>query len=390
LSASEEQLKPGINVLTIKYFIREDDNVVELTHDVLAPIIKTDREKRRKEIATAIERKTARKRAFIILLIFFIAGAVTYYLVTKKAKADQVTAEQERAAAVIEKNLAISKTDSVNQVREKMQDSIKKYDGIIKQKKDLLKTLKDAGIIKTDSSGNDIVDASKIQQISKDLDSITKLKKDTEMALRIENDKIRSQLNEKQAELNRLIKLQGTSASASELNKNITDLKKQINDLQIKLDEIQPRYELIKKENDALKNERNSNRRTIDSLLKLVGNVNLLGKLYYQNEGNSRVKPSNIPIYLIAKNKNRRIINNASVYEINCYDKELNGAKASFKTVTDANGNYAFRNIPEGEYLLKICTYYGGFYTVRITDSKKRLERNFDASPPVRFPYSNQ
>jgi len=390
LSADDEDLKPGINVLTTKYFIREDDNVVELTHDVLAPIIKTDREKRRKEIATTIERKRARKRALIILLITFVAAAITYYFVTKKANADKATAQQAAATATLKKNLAISEKDSVDNIRRNMQDSIKKYDRIIKEKKDLIKTLKDAGIIKTDSLGNDTVDASKIEQISKDLDSISRLKRDTEMALRLENDKVKSQLNEKQIELNRLIKLQGTSASTPELNKIITDLKNQISVLKIKLDDLQPRYELIKKENDTLKIERNSNRKTIDSLLKLVGNVNLLGKLYYQNEGNSQVKPSNIPIYLIAKNKNRRIINNASIYEINCYEKELNGAKASFKTVTDANGNYTFRNIPEGEYLLKICTYYGGFYTVRITDSKKRLERNFDASPPVRFPYSNQ
>ena len=123
--------------------------------------------------------------------------------------------------------------------------------------------------------------------------------------------------------------------------------------------------------------------------MKLTGNANLIGKLYYQTEGTSQVKPSNIPVYLIAKARNRQLVKNISVYEINCYEKELNAAKASFKTLTDANGNYVFRNIPEGEYLLKICTYYGGFYTVRITDPKKRLEKNFNASPPVRFPYSN-
>src|SRR6185436_15814961 len=62
LGASDEILKPGINILTSKYLIREDDNVVELTHDVLAPIIKTDREKRRKETALKDVRKKARKR----------------------------------------------------------------------------------------------------------------------------------------------------------------------------------------------------------------------------------------------------------------------------------------------------------------------------------------
>jgi len=77
LSGTDEVLKPGINVLAAKYFIREDDNTVELTHDVIAPIIKTDREKRRTGIAVAAARKKIRKRVIIIsLFTILIAGGL--------------------------------------------------------------------------------------------------------------------------------------------------------------------------------------------------------------------------------------------------------------------------------------------------------------------------
>ena len=102
LTAREESLKPGIYVLTARYLVREDDNVVELTHDVLAPIIKTDREKRRSEIEVVAARKRARKKAIKLLLwALLIAGAAfavsTYF--SNKAINAMVAANNDREAA---------------------------------------------------------------------------------------------------------------------------------------------------------------------------------------------------------------------------------------------------------------------------------------------------
>ncbi len=67
----DRSLLPGIEVLKRKYFVRDDGKAIEVTHDVLAPIIKDDREARRKAIAVA----ATRKRALIWALVS------SYYLV---------------------------------------------------------------------------------------------------------------------------------------------------------------------------------------------------------------------------------------------------------------------------------------------------------------------
>jgi hypothetical protein len=93
-------LKPGITVLAAKYFIREDDNTVELTHDVLAPIIKNDREKRRKEIERITYRKKVIKRALIwVIPLLFIAGGAFAILSYKSRQAQLALENFENAMA---------------------------------------------------------------------------------------------------------------------------------------------------------------------------------------------------------------------------------------------------------------------------------------------------
>lgn len=208
----------------------------------------------------------------------------------------------------------------------------------------------------------------------------------------LEKTRLTNELNDKKKEVEKLnSQISGKESVRKEQEQQVINLNGQIGRLNSRIAELNAeidRYRWLRRENDSLINEIRKNRKTIDSLMKLTGNVNLLGKIFYQDEGNSLVKPSSVPLYLISKKTQRQLAKYNSVFEINCYEKDLNGKKGVYKTTTDANGNYAFRNIPGGEYLLKICTYYGGFYTVKI-DPAKRLERNFNASPPVRFPYAN-
>ena len=99
LREEDEKVKPGIEVLREKYFIRDDGRSIELTHDVLAPLIKDDREERRKEIALAIARQRARKRATQIVIgsLFFsvLVAAMIWFFTTKKARNDKSKAEKE-------------------------------------------------------------------------------------------------------------------------------------------------------------------------------------------------------------------------------------------------------------------------------------------------------
>ena len=427
LGAGDEMLWPGINVLSAKYFVREDDNVVELTHDVVAPIIKADREKRRKEIALASARKKARKRMLVILLAtILVAGGLWALAITQRKEAiqDRDDAERDKATAERGKKVAdslavISRAEKVytDQVIAYKKDSLRKaFISELKNKDSSAAMIdrlnKEVALLKDSlakrSSAEIPLDSSEASKLVAKLNErIEILKADTtkkSMSLRQKDDRLsaidiekmqlKNELAVKNKELEQLVAdhKKSLNADAQKYKQEIDGLKQQIDQLNSRITDLNremDRYKLLRHENDSLIKEIRKTRKTIDSLMKLVGNANLMGKLYYQNEGNSQVKPSNIPVYLIAKARNKQLVRAISVYEINCYEKELNAAEASFKTVTDANGNYAFRNIPEGEYLLKICTYYGGFYTVRITDPKKRVEKNFNASPPVRFPYSN-
>ena len=95
----DEKIKPGIEVLKEKYFIRDDGRSLELTHDVLAPLIKDDREERRKEIALATARQKARRKATQIVIgsLFFsvLVAAMIWFFTTKKARNDKAKAEKE-------------------------------------------------------------------------------------------------------------------------------------------------------------------------------------------------------------------------------------------------------------------------------------------------------
>jgi hypothetical protein len=58
---------------------------------------------------------------------------------------------------------------------------------------------------------------------------------------------------------------------------------------------------------------------------------------------------------------NKAIIKKAKVYDINC--NSINTAKVTgLKTATYYNGNFYFPNVDKGNYLIKICSYYGGYY----------------------------
>jgi len=89
ISEIDRSLLPGIEVLKRKYFVRDDGKSIEITHDVLAPIIKDDRETRRKAIAVAAARKRGYKWTFIIVFFALIGGGLFYYFTTKRAFADE-------------------------------------------------------------------------------------------------------------------------------------------------------------------------------------------------------------------------------------------------------------------------------------------------------------
>lgn len=373
LAEKDEYLRPGIGVLQNKYFIREDNNIVELTHDVLAPVIKRDREKRRRAVALVAERKKARKKVLIILLLtLLLAGGFWLVAGIKSRQAINQLSDARDSLVVINRLI-------------ELQDSIMKSKG--GDPTGGQKIVNPPSPVNTPETSNK-TDSLQLVQAQKKYDSLFQVKKVSEEAYKINLGKLKSSLGERELELKRLQGLIDTRPPWQNMKDSVGILTKEIEGIKAKLADTERRYELLKAENEALRKERDRNRRTIDSLTKLLSSASLIGRIYYDREGNDLVKPANVPMYLIPKTGNRRTVKNVSVYEITCYEKELKEANG-IRTVTDNNGNYAFRNVPAGEYLLKICTYYGGFYTVKIDDPKKQVRINFNASPPIRYPYTN-
>ena len=93
--------------------------------------------------------------------------------------------------------------------------------------------------------------------------------------------------------------------------------------------------------------------------------------------------PDNLRVYLIPySNANARIISTAQTYQIRCDEMNLDAAKDK-KIARYNNGTYVFLNVPPGKYFIKICTYYGGYYTYTKT-AQGNISIKLDASPPIR------
>ncbi len=93
----ETALKPGINLLTGKYFIREEGDTIELTHDVIVALVTADRDKRRKALAVAEADRRAKRRVFFISILAILLAIASWLYITHEAsvKNDQLLATNE-------------------------------------------------------------------------------------------------------------------------------------------------------------------------------------------------------------------------------------------------------------------------------------------------------
>ena len=358
LTVHEDLLKPGIYVLTARYLVREDDGVVELTHDVLAPIIKTDREKRRKEAAMVAVRKKARKRALVLLLAAFLIGAASYAYIVWQAKKDE--------NALIQRTIALQKMITSDSARLKeITDSL-----------DLL--INSLTKVKSPRHSNldtaEIVPGAEADSNYHNLMGQIQILKQQYGALKIEYDKKTDTLRQP-----RLMKLPKLVFPERDSLYDLLEIR------QKKYDSLLAEYDKLKKLFDSYTN-RFPDPVPIQQkkVISLDTTNSLRVKLYYGSKYNKKINPpDNLTIYLIPYTQNNtRIIKNAKVYEINCDESDIKKAIA-YKTAVFMNGFYYFPDVNSGKYLIKICTYYGGFYNY--TKRSSGMETlNWDASPPIR------
>ena len=363
LSEIDKTLLPGIEVLKRKYFVRDDGKSIELTHDVLAPIIKDDREARRKAIAVGAAKKRANKRALIIIILALAVGFLFWYFATKKAFADEQAAIDRKDSIGIQ---IISDSTSLAGINV----------ALVKAKRDLAKYGNNAGNV------NEIPGDSNYLKMQNTKDSILALmqkqfgnlnsqKSELQNNIELQNARINDLLNNKKSfdllsqQAKRSIgylqqRVTFDSTKLSDLQKSYADLSKQFYDYKMKHPEIY-----------------SSDGRTPETDLADTNSLKL--KLHYDL---SNTTPHNLLIYLIPdNNSNKKIIKKSEVYEVGC---DVNISRVKDKNIAKyKDGLYVFYDVVPGTYFIKVCSYYGGFETYTKTKSGN-VTINFNASPPIR------
>lgn len=371
LSSDDQPLLPGINVLKSKYFVRDEGRSIELTHDVLTPLIKDDREARRKELSLIAARKKARRRVILITALALVATAGIWYFTTQEAIRKRDEAKRDQEKALTETRVLAMRIDSAKATLDSIGTSINN------RKKQLENLTGDAGA--PTPSPVDSGDYSNLLQQAKS-DSLKVLSLNRQFADQRRDWETRDSINTAQ-----LQRLGLTNLKSDSVNR---DARMQIALLRQRIKVDSSRMVLLKRGYDELSNMYQKlfvdnpdiipTANTEPPFDAAADTASLKLDLSY-TKGKA---PSNLKVYLIPfTSANRSIIRKAQAYEIRCDDMNLNKAEGR-KLAQYANGNYVFLNVKPGKYFIKICAYYGGFYTYEKKESGNvRISR--EVAPPV-------
>lgn len=352
LAGKDENLRPGLVVLQSRYFIREDDNTVELTHDVITPLIRQDRDERQAGVVLAAEKKKRRRMTIWLLLLLLLVSGLTYWLITYKANKDEAKArmaEKTSLAAVTK-----LKTDSSNLVksRDSLLIEFNKADSALAVKRRSLTNAITAG------------DSAKVRELEEE---IKKLKNAAKL------------LDEKKAKLNAQLKTVGVTFNDLMEQPGRTFMKLRTAGKSITVTDFAEYNELLKKYNalqteyDKLKYSYDQHMRLFHNPAPIVTPVPLLPKFDTTNSwklivsggfkqpGEMPLTPSSSILLIPDINANRAIVRKAKIYDINCNSVDVVNAKG-IKTAVYYNGYFYFPDVKKGSYLIKICSYYGGYY----------------------------
>jgi uncharacterized coiled-coil protein SlyX len=362
LTGNDESIRQGVEILKENYFIRQELNAIELTHDVLTPLIKKDREKRRKELALIEERKKARKKAlYILLFTFLLAGGIWALAIKKRMDTQKEIVKLEEI--VIAKNAELAEI-----IKDIERKKPKPSPG---QPNDPTKPINPAEKEYVDKLLDRIKnDSIQLADLTNRFNDLTLKKKTFEFNI---NDLL-IQLEE--LKTNKNISDQAYREKIKELENKVTELNIKIDSLQKEIRDLTNRYiDVIKPKPDPDK---------VDiKPTPPPANVTLQLDLYYSYSKKIKTKvPTDLTIYLIPYKDNDEIVRQSKVYEIRCDESNLKKA-TNYQTGKYYNGLYVFSSVPKGKYLIKICTYYGGYYTIN-KDNDGISTMSLDISPPIR------
>jgi hypothetical protein len=368
LNEIENNLLPGIEVLKRKYFVRDDGNSIELSHDVLTPLIKDDRERRRKEIAFATAKARARKRAVKIItgsLAFSILVAGTiWFFTTKKAMKDK--AEAEKQTIIIKQNIVKDslKLDSVKKRIDLLvvdKNDTSKLSALLKENLLLDSTIKNLSQkVKELTASKDASDSMKAALL-RNMEALSKMKHDdsiTSVNNYAQLNNTYTSLNNNFATLNNTVTtLKNDNTS---LKNDLDNSKSEYTALKNKYDKLNGDYDLLNKNYNALKESKAAPVQNIQASPPEDNNKLQLNLYSSKNEN----IPDNLTIYLIPDiAANKKIIKDSKVYDNHFDFTNLNKAQGMKKAVYNENG-YSFPDVAPGDYFIKICANFGPYKSV--------------------------
>ncbi|MEO8111323.1 MAG: hypothetical protein ABI594_14870 [Ginsengibacter sp.] len=366
LTEKEGNIRPGIEVLERKYFIRDDGKAVEITHDVLAPIIKVDREERRQKVALLEARRKARQKAKVIIIAMVLLGlgflGYAYYQ-------RNIAMEQEKAAIESTKNLK----------RQILKDSLR-LNGI------LLAINNNSGN-RTSNGNKNLLPKDYPDSLKDSLDIAYKADSVALEDLKEKYDRLTHIVGLQNLQINELKIYQGRLDSiriaSGKLNTEVNDLRSRLFEKSQEVTTLQKRYDSLFQAFNVYKIQWHPPYPKPTEAEKVYTNSLMLDLHFGPSVKNYMQAPGDLTVYIIPDiQANKAVIREAKLYEINCNERKISAAAGAKKAVY-ANGNYIFPDLPEGNYFIKICTYYGGYYKyVKKTNGNETV--NWNASPPIR------
>ena len=348
----KDKLLPGIQILDKKYFLRLDDSIVELTHDVLAPLIKTDRENRRKEAAAAEANRKAWRIGWLIVAFAVLAG-LGVLLLSKCSHDNLIT----KANVIADSTKAKAKEvadSTINSANTKAKQIINAAAGI--------PPVVPPNVNPIDVPAIDPQFAKKIENLN---NSISNLR-----------DSI-SFLNSSYISLQNVLK-NLREKSGNEINTQ----NDQLRNLNRQIENCETRLTLAQQNFTKTLNLLNDCKEKPCPACPECPRPNKTAILLNIKNNTGRQLPSDLAIYLIPVKNNGKIINAVSLYETHCNDNIIAKASGLVRTANYYNGQYFFNDVPKGEYLVKVCTYYGDYKPIsRKADVRQPVE--LELSPPT-------
>jgi hypothetical protein len=368
LTAHEDILKPGLYVLTARYLIREDDDVVELTHDVLAPLIKIDREKRRNEIAVEIARQKARKKAIrLIIGALLIAGSAfaIFSILSTRAYNSMVASNKKKEAADSAVQLLNKEITNLTHTRDSLRrkNLIKKgteylpANGLTGEADSLfidslqqkINRLSDSvSLLQTEIIGIN----GQIKDRDKRLKDITIKHENDKSAAAVKEQQLKTAINNLSQEIERYKRDSIAAATKTrELETTINNLRGQ-----------------IRKLGETIKDLMNRNPGST-----FPGNLRVQ---VYDKKGpeKSPIVNDTFHVYIIPFSRNNKSVLNNSKAQL--YQKDCNGfgqliSKLSgWQQAYFKDGYYYFHDvIKNGKYKIKICNVLDGYFDLQMPSS---------------------